>query len=112
MDAKGLKSAKLSAASARRNLEEMRTAPDLVSLESKWSDFFGFSKSILIKLEQAPKSGVKSQPCYGKMKHVRNNDELPRYVFHVRNEDERGIERITYKKDVVVTIGALGKTAD
>jgi len=85
---------------ARRRLKRVKAAVAKMQdkttppaeFEDAWTDLIMAAGSIYSKLEQGAKSNGVSNAWFGRMKHLRKNDELLSYIHHARNSDEHGLE--------------------
>jgi hypothetical protein len=68
--------------------------------ELAWRNFLLEASSVYSKLEQGAKSSGKSRAWFGRVKHVRKNDELLSYIHHARNTEEHSLEGSTNRTEI------------
>lgn len=81
-------------AKAEKSLSALGIATSFDEAEEAWTDFLLAVAGIYSKLEQGAKSKGSSLGWFGRIKKIRRDDPLLRYLHHARNSDEHGIERV------------------
>jgi hypothetical protein len=91
MDARFIKRAAERLESAREALRVMEGSPSWSRFRMAWWDFVLAANAIFSTLQQGAKANGKSSAWYGRVKHMRDNDELLSYLHHARNSEEHGL---------------------
>lgn len=90
---------------ALTKLREATVADSFRDIRIQWTNFLLSASAIYSKLEQGAKSSGKSAAWFGRMKKLRKDDELLRYIHHARNSDYHGIVPVVREgSEVHVTI--------
>lgn len=92
----------------RDSYETLRTCNDAQRFSDAWSDFLVAQQRVFTKLA-AGATGGKSAPWFGKIKSVRNSDELLCYVHQARHTDEHGLAQIADARDPAILINARNR---
>ena len=95
MEAIAIERAKLRLEKARCALAVLAGAKSFHDAESAWFDFLIGCGSAFNQLEQGAKGYGRSEAWYGRVKHLRKNDPVLRYVHFARNSDEHGNKYVT-----------------
>ena len=77
---------------ARNAVATLDAATALADMHSAWWGFLLAADGIYSKLEQGANGNRKSEPWFGKVKHLRKTDPLLSYIHQARNSDEHGID--------------------
>jgi hypothetical protein len=92
MDPKALAAAKVRLKRAQKAVAALDTAIALADMHSAWWTFLLAADGIYSKLEQGAKGNGKSEPWFGKVKHLRKTDPLLCYIHQARNSERHGID--------------------
>jgi hypothetical protein len=92
MDSRALAAARTRLARAKNAVAGLDKATTVEEMHSGWWAFLLAADGIYSKLEQGAKGTSKSEPWFGKVKHLRKTDPLLLYIHQARNSDEHGIE--------------------
>jgi hypothetical protein len=95
MNPKAVEQAENHFLAAEKAVGELKSAKSFVEAKNAWSAFLAASSTIYAKLEQGKKGFPKSEPWFGRIKHVRLSDPLLRYILVARNVDTHGLESVT-----------------
>jgi hypothetical protein len=76
---------------ALAKLRDATVTESFKGIRKEWTNFLLAGAAIYSKLEQGAKSNGKSAAWFGRIKKIRKDDELLRYIHHARNSDYHGI---------------------
>jgi len=95
MERSAVEAARIQFERAAQNIDELASAKHYAEVERHWAAFLVNAGRIFTKLEQGSKSTSKSRTWWGTKIHERRTDQLLSYIWHARNADEHGIQRVT-----------------
>lgn len=106
----GMRKAAIEKANSRLRLvdkaiRELQTTSDFEGFRDVWSQFLTAAKGIYTVLEQGAKASPQSQTWFASKTAERKGDELLKYVFHARNDDEHGLGAIAEEQPGSLGIG-------
>jgi hypothetical protein len=83
-------------ATAKQALGMMKfQSPGLTTFDQHWAQFLSSFNTIFSKLEQGAKKSGRSNAWFGRLKNLRRNDPLLRYLHHARNQENHGLNNGT-----------------
>jgi hypothetical protein len=105
MDPKALKKAQLRLGVATENAEALKAATTMQKFDEKWYIFLHAAKGVYTTLKEGAKASPQSRQWFGQANEFRKNDELLRYIWEARNDDEHGIEEQTERVPPSLLLG-------
>ncbi len=114
MKPKAITEANVRLARARAAVATLETQVfDPKVLEPAWWAFLVAAAGIYAKLEQGAKGNGRSEAWFGRVRHLRKNDELLSYIHHARNAEEHGLDSSTaHQKGILAGKDSFGVELD
>ena len=84
---------------AQKASDEIAAAASYANLCDSWYIFLAAYKGIYTSLEQAAKGDVAATTWYAQRKAEQKSDDLLRYIFQARNDQEHGLGRSVLDTD-------------
>jgi hypothetical protein len=83
---------------AKSALQSIEGAQNFKQFEGAWTDFLLATGRIFTQLEAGAKGTPKSFGWFSAKKGQRRSDPLLHYMWHARNAEEHGLERVTTRE--------------
>lgn len=87
------------AQSAGRALEGLNNELEVDEFSGRWYDYLANWKGVYTLLEQGSKETEASKAWFQGKKNERLSDDLLRYLYEARNDEEHGLDISVYRKD-------------
>jgi hypothetical protein len=97
MDKKALHLARVEFDRAFQSITDLGNSEYFAEIEMHWSAFLVSAARVYTKLEQGTKSRPTTYAWWGRKLHDRRTEPLLTYIWHARNADEHGLEKVTSK---------------
>lgn len=97
MDKKAVELARVDFDRAFQSITDLGHSEHFAEIERHWSAFLVSAARIYTRLEQGAKTPPKSYAWWSRKLHDRRNEPLLCYIWHARNADEHGLQKVTNK---------------